>query len=90
AQHPGAPLSNQEYHQFFMLLQVAHRTRTACILRLLYGCQNPLIQRLDKYENHGIIPKGPICTEVKGASFFPDFCSFSFYRCTTKKYFIKV
>ncbi|NXH19669.1 ACRBP protein, partial [Bucco capensis] len=90
AQQPGTPLSDQEYHQFFRALQVAHRTSTACLLRMLYGCQNPLIQRLDKHENHGVIPEGPICSALPGTPFFHDFCTFSFYRCTRKKYFIKV
>ncbi|NWW44786.1 ACRBP protein, partial [Pedionomus torquatus] len=90
AQQPGTPLSNQEYHQFFRYLRVAHRASTACLLREQYGCQNPLVQRLDEYENHGVIPEGPICSELPGTPFFPDFCTFSFYRCTRKRYFIKV
>nr|XP_013802969.1 PREDICTED: uncharacterized protein LOC106488628 [Apteryx mantelli mantelli] len=32
---------------------------------------------------------GPICSELPGIPFFPDFCAFSFYRCTRKRYFIK-
>ncbi|NWH69161.1 ACRBP protein, partial [Geococcyx californianus] len=51
---------------------------------------NPLIQRLDKYENHGVIPEGPICSDLPGTPLFPDFCNFSFYRCLRKRYFIKV
>ncbi|NXW54776.1 ACRBP protein, partial [Eurystomus gularis] len=90
AQEPGTPLSDQEYRQFFRSLRVAHRASAACLLRTLYGCQHPLIQRLDKYENHGFIPEGPICSAVPGIPFFLDFCTFSFYRCTRKKYFIKV
>ncbi|NXG92489.1 ACRBP protein, partial [Stercorarius parasiticus] len=90
AQQMGTPLSNQEYRQFFRSLRAAHRASTACLLRELYGCQNPLVRRLDKYENHGAIPEGPICSELPGTPFFPDFCTFSFYRCTRKRYFIKV
>ncbi|CAN0048515.1 unnamed protein product [Bubo scandiacus] len=89
AQQPGTPLSDQEYRQFFRSLRAARRASTACLLRALYGCQNPLVQMLDKYENHGVIPEGPICSELPGAPFFSDFCTFSFYRCTRKKYFIK-
>ncbi|NXP09512.1 ACRBP protein, partial [Thinocorus orbignyianus] len=89
AQQLGTPLSEQEYHQFFRYLRVAHRASTACLLRELYGCQNPLVQRLDEYENHGVIPEGPICSELPG-TIFPNFCTFSFYRCTRKRYFIKV
>uniref|UniRef100_A0A663N6E0 Acrosin-binding protein n=1 Tax=Athene cunicularia TaxID=194338 RepID=A0A663N6E0_ATHCN len=81
-QQPGTPLSDQEYRQFFRSLRAARHASTACLLRALYGCQNPLVQMLDKYENHGVIPEG--------TPFFPDFCTFSFYRCTRKKYFIKV
>uniref|UniRef100_A0A663EML4 Acrosin-binding protein n=1 Tax=Aquila chrysaetos chrysaetos TaxID=223781 RepID=A0A663EML4_AQUCH len=82
AQQLGTPLSDQEYRQFFRSLRTARRASTACVLRALYGCQNPLVRRLDEYENHGVIPEG--------TPFFPDFCTFAFYRCTRKKYFIKV
>ncbi|NWR58405.1 ACRBP protein, partial [Bucorvus abyssinicus] len=90
AQQPGTPLSDREYRQFFRSLWVSHRASTACLLRALYGCQNPLVRRLDEYENHGTIPKGPICSALPGTPPFPDFCTFSFYRCTRKRYFIKV
>ncbi|NXD77903.1 ACRBP protein, partial [Halcyon senegalensis] len=90
AQQPGTPLSDQEYQQFFRFLRVAHRASTACLFRKLYGCQDPLVQRLDEYENHGVIPEGPICSSLPAVPFFLDFCTFSFYRCTRKKYFIKV
>ncbi|NXX17737.1 ACRBP protein, partial [Podargus strigoides] len=90
AQQPGTPLSKQEYYEFFRFLSVAHHASTACLLRALYGCHHPLVQRLDKYENHGVIPEGPICSELRGIPSFPDFCTFSFYRCIRKRYFIKV
>ncbi|KFW97195.1 Acrosin-binding protein, partial [Phalacrocorax carbo] len=90
AQQPGTPLSDWEYRQFFRSLRTAHRASTACLLRALYGCQNPLVRGLDEYENHGVIPEGPICSELPGNPSFPDFCTFSFYRCTRKRYFIKV
>ncbi|KFO73726.1 Acrosin-binding protein, partial [Cuculus canorus] len=89
-QQLGMPLSNEEYQQFFRLFRAAHLASKSCLLRMLFGCKNPLIQRLDKYENHGVIPEGPICSELPGTPFFPDFCTFSFYRCLRKKYFIKV
>ncbi|XP_062472291.1 acrosin-binding protein-like [Pezoporus occidentalis] len=89
AQQPGTPLSDEEYSQFFRFLQTAGRANTACFLRMLYGCQYPLVQRLDEYENHGVIPEGPVCSELPKSPIFPDFCTFSFYRCTKKKYFIK-
>ncbi|NWW90992.1 ACRBP protein, partial [Rhynochetos jubatus] len=90
AQQPGTPLTDKEYYQFFMLLQIARRANTACLLRELYGCVDPLVWRLDEYENHGAIPEGPICTALPEAPFFPDFCTFAFYRCTNKRLFIKV
>ncbi|KFW01305.1 Acrosin-binding protein, partial [Eurypyga helias] len=89
AQQLGTPLSDKEYQQFFMYLRIARRANTVCILRELYGCMNPLVRRLDEYENHGAIPEGPICTELPG-TFFPDFCTFSIYRCTKKRLFVKV
>ncbi|NXP18137.1 ACRBP protein, partial [Scytalopus superciliaris] len=90
AQLPGTPLSNQEYHQFFKFLQITLQVSTACHLRELYGCQNKLVQTLDKYENHGVVPQGPVCSEMSGKRLFPNFCIFAFYRCIKKKYFLKV
>ncbi|KFP62693.1 Acrosin-binding protein, partial [Cariama cristata] len=96
-QEPGTPLSDQEYYQFFRSLRIARRASTACLIRALYGCENPLVQKLDEYENHGLIPEGPVCSAIKLSPYepprthlFPDFCNFSFYRCIRKKYFIKV
>ncbi|XP_061201788.1 acrosin-binding protein-like [Neopsephotus bourkii] len=89
AQQPGTPLSDEEYLQFFSFMLTAGRATTACLLRMQYGCQYPLVQRLDAYENHGVIPEGPVCSELPKSPIFPDFCTFSFYRCTKKKYFIK-
>uniref|UniRef100_A0A8C4U9Z2 Acrosin-binding protein n=1 Tax=Falco tinnunculus TaxID=100819 RepID=A0A8C4U9Z2_FALTI len=66
AQQPGTPLSDQEYREFFRSLRTAHHASTACLLRALYGCQNPLVQRLDKYENHGVIPEGPASSHTLG------------------------
>ncbi|NXA81000.1 ACRBP protein, partial [Thryothorus ludovicianus] len=90
AQQPGTPLSDQEYHQFFKFLRITIQASTACHLRELYGCKNSLVQRLDEYENHGVIPSGPICSELPGNPSFHNFCTFSLYRCIMKKYFIKV
>ncbi|XP_053800250.1 acrosin-binding protein-like [Vidua chalybeata] len=88
-QQPGTPLSDHEYHQFFKFLRITIQASTACHLRELYGCKNSLIQRLDEYENHGVIPAGPICSELPGNPFFHNFCTFSLYRCIMKKYFLK-
>nr|XP_025046701.1 acrosin-binding protein-like isoform X1 [Pelodiscus sinensis] len=85
----GTPLSELEYDQFFKPLRAPHRASAICLIRALYGCQNPLIQRLDQYENHGVIPQGPVCSNLPEILFFADFCTFTFYRCTMKKYFVK-
>ncbi|CAM4451337.1 unnamed protein product [Lepidochelys olivacea] len=85
----GTPLSEQEYDQFFKPLRAPYRTSAICLIRALYGCQNSLIQRLDQYENHGVIPQGPVCSDLPEIPFFADFCTFTFYRCTMKKYFVK-
>ncbi|NXL25950.1 ACRBP protein, partial [Setophaga kirtlandii] len=90
AQEPGTPLSDQEYHQFFKFLRNTIQVRTACELRELYGCKNSLVERLDEYENHGVIPSGPICSELPENPFFLNFCTFSLYRCIMKQYFLKV
>ncbi|KAI1238804.1 Acrosin-binding protein, partial [Lamprotornis superbus] len=89
AQQPGTPLSDQEYQQFFKFLRITIQASTACHLRELYGCKNSLVQRLDEYENHGVIPPGPICSELPGSPSFHNFCTFSLYRCILKKYFLK-
>ncbi|XP_064277271.1 acrosin-binding protein-like [Passer domesticus] len=89
AQQPGTPLSDQEYHQFFKFLRITIQATTACHLRELYGCKNSLVRRLDEYENHGVVPSGPVCSELPGNPFFHNFCTFSLYRCIMKKYFLK-
>uniref|UniRef100_A0A8C3IV97 Acrosin-binding protein n=1 Tax=Chrysemys picta bellii TaxID=8478 RepID=A0A8C3IV97_CHRPI len=86
----GTPLSEPEYDQFFKPLRAPYRASATCLIRALYGCQNPLIRRLDQYENHGVIPQGPVCSDLPEIPFFADFCTFTFYRCTMKKYFVKV
>uniref|UniRef100_A0A7M4FK69 Acrosin-binding protein n=1 Tax=Crocodylus porosus TaxID=8502 RepID=A0A7M4FK69_CROPO len=49
----GTPLSKEEYVLFFKPLNPPHRASAICLMRALYGCQNPLIKQLDEYENHG-------------------------------------
>lgn len=66
AQEPGTPLSDQEYHQFFKFLRLTIQVRTACELRELYGCKNSLVERLDEYENHGVIPSGKASHDSQG------------------------
>ncbi|XP_014377338.1 acrosin-binding protein-like [Alligator sinensis] len=85
----GTPLSKEEYVLFFKPLNPPRRASAICLMRALYGCQNPLIKQLDEYENHGVIPQGPICTNIPEIAVSPDFCTFTFYRCNKKMYFAK-
>ncbi|XP_078507696.1 uncharacterized protein LOC144768137 isoform X2 [Lissotriton helveticus] len=45
--------------------------------------------RMDKYENHGVVPEGVICSESPDAPYFSDFCTFAHYRCAKKKYYLR-
>ncbi|XP_026548850.1 mucin-2-like [Notechis scutatus] len=83
------PLSDAEYDHFFKTLNSPHRVSAVCFLRSMYGCQNALVQTLDLYENHGIVPEGRVCSDLAEMPSFPDFCTLTFYRCTLKKYFVK-
>ncbi|XP_026558984.1 mucin-2-like [Pseudonaja textilis] len=83
------PLSDAEYDHFFKTLNSPRRVSAVCFLRSMYGCQNALVQTLDLYENHGIVPEGRVCSDLAEMPSFPDFCTLTFYRCTLKKYFVK-
>ncbi|XP_039188862.1 mucin-17-like [Crotalus tigris] len=85
----GMPLSDAEYNHFFKTLNSPRRVSAVCFLRSMYGCQNALVQTLDLYENHGIVPEGRVCSDLAEMPSFPDFCTLTFYRCTLKKYFVK-
>uniref|UniRef100_A0A670YFU2 Acrosin-binding protein n=1 Tax=Pseudonaja textilis TaxID=8673 RepID=A0A670YFU2_PSETE len=56
----GMPLSDAEYDHFFKTLNSPRRVSAVCFLRSMYGCQNALVQTLDLYENHGIVPEGKV------------------------------
>ncbi|XP_060550807.1 mucin-2-like [Pantherophis guttatus] len=85
----GTPLSDAEYDNFFKTLNNPRRASAVCFFRSMYGCQNPLVQTLDLYENHGIVPEGRVCSDMAQMPSFPDFCTLTFFRCTLKKYFVK-
>ncbi|KAJ7329159.1 hypothetical protein JRQ81_015333 [Phrynocephalus forsythii] len=85
----GTPLSDAEYKEFFETFNDPHRVGAVCFLRAVYGCKQPLIQMLDRYENHGILPKGRVCSSSRKRPNFPDFCTFTLYRCAMRKYFMK-
>ncbi|XP_069505937.1 acrosin-binding protein [Ambystoma mexicanum] len=85
----GSPLSHEEYVLFFQSLVAHGRAEALCEIRLHSGCENLLIKRVDKYENHGLIPQGVLCSESPDAPYFSDFCAFAHYRCSKKKYYLK-
>ncbi|XP_078232408.1 uncharacterized protein LOC110076689 [Pogona vitticeps] len=44
---------------------------------------------VDRYENHGLIPEGRVCSSSAKRPRFPDFCTLTLYRCAMRKYFVK-
>ncbi|XP_078509069.1 uncharacterized protein LOC144768939 [Lissotriton helveticus] len=86
---PGMPLSEQEYTSFFSALKPDWRAKLACKIRNVSGCNHHKVHRLDLYENHGVIPKGRICSEMESPPWFDSFCKFAEYRCSSGQYYIK-
>uniref|UniRef100_A0A452GF50 Acrosin-binding protein n=1 Tax=Gopherus agassizii TaxID=38772 RepID=A0A452GF50_9SAUR len=78
----GTPLSEPEYDQFFKPLRAPYRASATCLIRALYGCQNPLIQRLDQYENHGSCPS-PRSPIYPPATWKTSFCGYRTQMCST-------
>ncbi|XP_062837198.1 uncharacterized protein LOC134299167 isoform X2 [Anolis carolinensis] len=85
----GTPLSDAEYENFFRVIKNPRKIGHLCLFRTVFGCQQPVVHKFDLYENHGIIPKGQVCSNLEEYQTFPDFCTFALYRCTRKKYFVK-
>ncbi|XP_053155085.1 acrosin-binding protein isoform X2 [Hemicordylus capensis] len=86
---PGSPFTEHEYNLFFSALKPAWKARIICQIRRSKGCEDPRIEQLDQYENHGQIPEGPICANLPQTPPFENFCQFAQFRCLNQKFYTK-
>ncbi|XP_069834972.1 acrosin-binding protein [Dendropsophus ebraccatus] len=86
---PGSPLSEEEYQIFIKLIQPEWKAKRLCHIRRVSGCKDPQVFGYDLVENHGQIPKGPVCTELDTLHRFNSFCHFAMFRCTEERFYIK-
>ncbi|MGH0120272.1 UNVERIFIED_CONTAM: hypothetical protein FKN15_060680 [Acipenser sinensis] len=84
---PGTALSSSEYSTFFSALRPSWKASVTCEIRRSHGCNDPQLLRLDQFENHGVLPKGPICTDLPGSPRFSSFCQFAQFRCSNHLYY---
>ncbi|KAJ6658333.1 hypothetical protein lerEdw1_020605 [Lerista edwardsae] len=86
---PGSPLTAKEYRVFFASWKPEWKMRVVCKIRRTKGCEDPKIVQLDQYENHGLIPDGPICADLPHTPSFESFCLFAQFRCSNQQLYIK-
>ncbi|KAH0628555.1 hypothetical protein JD844_009890 [Phrynosoma platyrhinos] len=86
---PGTPLTEDEYMVFFSSQKPMWKASLVCQIRHSKGCYDPRIMQLDRFENHGQIPEGPICTNLPEDTRFENFCQFAQFRCLNHKFYAK-